>query len=346
MAVTETIVPPGGLVLVTGVNGFIASHIASNLLKLGYAVRGSLRSLERGAWIKEFFDSRHPKGKFETVLVPDGNAEGAWNDAIAGVQGIVHVAGDLTFRPDPNQVITPMVKGVRNLLETASKEKSVKRFVFTSSNRAALNPTPGKKATVHANLWNDSAIESAWRPPPYEADRIWDVYAALKAQVEQEVWRFAKEENPKFVVNTILPDFVVGPIIHPKQPGSTGKWVMDFWRDPGHYEPLQNFIPQWFVDVGDTALLHIAALTQEDVANERLWGFADTFNFNSWVGVFRKLDPKKPWPADDPSQEHDLTEIDTSREVELLKRFGQEGWTSFFDSVRKNCLETPTEWPA
>jgi nucleoside-diphosphate-sugar epimerase len=210
MAITETIVPPGGLVLVTGVNGFIASHIASNLLKLGYAVRGSLRSLERGAWIKEFFDSRYPKGKFETVLVPDGNAEGAWNDAIAGVQGIVHVAGDLTFRPDPNQVITPMVKGVRNLLETASKEKSVKRFVFTSSNRAALNPIPGKKASVHANLWNDSAIESAWRPPPYEADRIWDVYAALKAQVEQEVWRFAKEENPKFVVNTILPDFVVG----------------------------------------------------------------------------------------------------------------------------------------
>lgn len=346
MATTKTIVPPGGLVLVTGVNGFIASHIADTLIKLGYTVRGSVRSLERGAWVGDIFTERYPKGKFEAVLVPDVNAEGAWDKAIIGVQGIVHVAGDMTFGPDPNKVITPMVNGVRNLLQTAAKEKSVKRFVLTSSNRAALNPIPGKEVTVHAGLWNESAIEGAWRSPPYEADRVWDVYAALKAQVEQEIWRFAKEEKPGFITNTVLPDFVVGPILHPKQPGSTGKWVMDFWRDPGHYEPLQNFIPQWFVDVEDTALLHISALTQEDVKNERLWGFGDTFNFNSWVGVFRKLDPKKPWPVDDPNQGHDLTKIDRSREVELLKRFGKDGWTSFYDSVRKTCLETPAAWPA
>jgi nucleoside-diphosphate-sugar epimerase len=346
MAVSETIVPSGGLVLVTGVNGFIASHIANVLLKLGYAVRGTVRSTEKAAWVKEAFAERHPSAKFETVLVHDTNAEGAWGEALLGVQGIVHVAGDMTFGADPNQVITPMINAVRNLLQAAAKERSVKRFVLTSSNRAALNPIPMKEVTVHSGLWNESAIEGAWRPPPYEGDRIWDVYAALKAQVEQEIWRFAKEEKPKFVVNSVLPDFVVGPIFHPKQPGSTGKWVMDFWRDPGHYEPLKNFIPQWFVDVEDTALLHIAGLTQEDVQNERLWGFANTFNFNSWLGVFRKLDPKQPWPADDPNQEHDLSKIDTSRELELLKRFGQDGWTSFYDSVRRNCLETPAAWPA
>lgn len=346
MAVSESIVPPGGLVLVTGVNGFIASHIANLLLKHGYAVRGSIRSLERGAWVKEALAERHPKGNFSLIQVADVNAEGAWKEAIAGVDGIVHVAGDMSFGADPNQVITPMVNGVRNLLQTAANEKSVKRFVFTSSNRAALNPIPGKELSVHRHLWNESAIAGAWRPPPYEADRIWDVYAALKAQVEQEVWRFAKEEKPQFVVNTILPDFVVGPIFHPKQPGSTGKWVMDFWRDPGHFEPLKNFIPQWFVDVEDTALLHIAALTQEDVKNERLWGFADTFNFNSWVGVFRKVDPERKWPEDDPEQGHDLTKIDTSREVDLLKRFGQDGWTSFFESVKRNVLDTPAAWPA
>ncbi|KAH8704557.1 hypothetical protein GQ44DRAFT_716504 [Phaeosphaeriaceae sp. PMI808] len=345
MIAADTIVQPGGLVLVTGVNGFIGSHIANILLHLGYAVRGTVRSADKEAWVKEAFAERHPNGNFNTILVPDVNAEGAYETVLDDVQGIVHVAGDMTFGANPNQIITPMVNGVRSLLRTAANKESVKRFVLTSSNRAAFNPVPGEEIIVHNGLWNQAAIDGAWAPPPYDANRIWDVYAALKAQVEQEIWRFAKEENPKFIINSVLPDFVIGPIFHPKQPGSTGKWVMDFWRDPGHYEPLQNFIPQWFVDVEDTAILHIAALTQEDVKNERLWGFADTFNFNSWLGVFRKLDPKKPWPADDPNQGHDLSKIDTSREKELLNRFGKIGWTSFYDSVRKNCLETPANWP-
>ena len=133
---------------------------------------------------------------------------------------------------------------------------------------------------------------------------------------------------------------MIGPIIHEKQAGSTGKWVMDFWRDPGHYAPLEGFGASYFVDNDDTALLHIAGLTQEDVKNEQLLGFAETFNFNTWLEVFRKLDPTRAWPADDPGQQHDLSKIDRRREKELLKRFGQDGWTSFYDSVRRTTLES------
>ncbi|RFU28349.1 hypothetical protein B7463_g8004, partial [Scytalidium lignicola] len=321
----STVVPPGGLVLVTGVNGFIGSHIASGLLRLGYGVRGTVRSANKAAWVKEAMAERHPSVTFEAVLVPDVTATGAWDEAVEGVDGIVHVATDMSFGADPNKIITPMIKGVRNLLQAAAnlKEPSVKRFVLTSSNRAASNPILAEKFVIDASMWNESAIEGAWRPAPYEADRTWDVYAALKTQCEQEIWAFGQEEKPSFVINSVLPCFVVGPIFHPKQTGSTGKWVMDFWKDPGHFESLQNFGPSWFVDVEDTALLHIAALTQEDVKRERLLGFADTFNFDSWVSVFRQLDPSKPWPADDPVQGHDLSKVDTAREVKLLDRFGQ-----------------------
>ena len=328
--------------LVTGVNGFIGSHIANGLLRLGHRVRGVVRSADKAAWVKEAMAERHPSAIFEAVLVPDVTAPGAWDEVVKGVDGIVHVAGDMSFGADPNKAITPMIKGVRNLLQAAAncKEPPVKRFVFTSSNRAIYNPIFGKEFTIDSTMWNTSAVEHAWRPAPYEEDRVWDVYSALKTQCEQEIWKFAREEKPGFVLNSVLPCFVVGPIFHPKQPGSTGKWVMDFWKDPGHYEPLQHFGPSWFVDVEDTALLHIAALTQEDVKNERLLGFADTFNFNSWVSVFRQLDPSRPWPADDSAQEQDLSKAETTREVGLLKRFGQTGWTSFHDSVRKNCLES------
>ncbi|KAJ4248664.1 hypothetical protein NW757_008313 [Fusarium falciforme] len=340
MSSTQSIFPPQGLVLVTGVNGFIGSHIANNLLTLGYRVRGTVRSPDKETWIREAMQERDPLGYFEVAIVPDVTAPDAWGEVVQEVDGIVHVATDMSFDADPNKVITPMVRGVRNLLVAAASEPTVKRFVFTSSDRAISNVINGKEVSLDSSMWNDSAVESAWRQPPYEADRVWDVYAALKTQSEKEIWAFAKTENPKFIINSVLPCFDIGPILHPKQPGSTGKWVQDFWRDPGHYQDLQQFGASWYINVEDTAVLHVAALTQEDIKGERLLGFAGPFNFNSWLDTFRQLDPAKAWPADDPSQEHNLCKVDTGREVELLKRFGRSGWTSFYESVRQNCLES------
>ncbi|KAJ3456624.1 hypothetical protein MRS44_016647 [Fusarium solani] len=340
MSSSQSIVPPQGLVLVTGVNGFIGSHIANNLLGLGYQVRGTVRSTDKAAWITEAMQERNPSSHFEVAIVPDVTAPDAWGKVVQGVDGIVHVATDMSFDADPNKVITPMIHGVRNLLVAAASEPTIKRFVFTSSDRAISNAINDKEVTLDSSMWNDSAVKNAWRPPPYEADRAWDVYAALKTQSEQEIWAFAKAENPKFIINSVLPCFNVGQILHPKQPGSTGKWVRDFWRDPDHYNDLQQFGASWYINVEDTALLHVAALIQEDVKGERLLGFAGPFNFNSWLDVFRQLDPAKPWPADDPSQEHNLCKVDTRREVQLLKRFGRSGWTSFYESARRNCLES------
>ncbi|KAJ3546970.1 hypothetical protein NM208_g1743 [Fusarium decemcellulare] len=337
---SSSIVPPTGLVLVTGVNGFIGSHIASNLLRLGYRVRGTVRSTDKAEWISEAMAERCPSATFETVLVPDVTAPGVWRDAVQGVDGIVHVATDMSFGADPNKAITPMVNGVKNILKAAASQPTIKRFVFTSSDRALSYAINGRGVTLDTSMWNDSAVENAWRPPPYEADRIWDVYAALKTQCEKEVWAFGRAENPNFVINTVLPSFNVGPIIHAKQPGSTGKWVRDLWRDPGHYEDLQGFGASWYIDVEDTALLHVAALTQEDVKDERLLGFAGPFNFNSWLDIFRQIGAGKAWPADDPTQEHNLCKVDTTREVELLRRFGRDGWTSFYDSVWRNCFQS------
>jgi nucleoside-diphosphate-sugar epimerase len=340
MGSSNTTVPPGGLVLVTGANGFIGSHIVQGLLKRGYAVRGTVRSEDKAAWIKEAMATSKSTSIFETILVPDSTAPGAWDQAVKGVDGIVHVAGDMTFGCDPNKTITPMINSVRSLLEVAAKEPTIKRFVMTSSNRAVLPQFTDKTIQADTNMWNEEAIEKAWAPPPYEADRTWDVYSALKTQTEQEIWKFVHEVKPGFVVNSVLPCFVIGPILHAKQPGSTAKWVMDFWSNPSCFAPLQGFGASFYINSEDSANLHIAALTQEDVKNERLLGFAGDFNFNSWLEVFRTLDPSKPWPADDPKQGRDLTTVDSKRELELLRRFGSTGWTSFHDSVKKTCLQS------
>lgn len=41
------------LVLVTGGNGFLASHIIKQLLTAGYPVRATLRSLDKAAGVKQ-----------------------------------------------------------------------------------------------------------------------------------------------------------------------------------------------------------------------------------------------------------------------------------------------------
>jgi len=56
-------------VLVTGANGFIATWLIRTLLEQGYAVRGTVRSVEKGERLQEQFSSW--KGGFEWVLVPD-----------------------------------------------------------------------------------------------------------------------------------------------------------------------------------------------------------------------------------------------------------------------------------
>ena len=56
-------------VLVTGANGYIATWLIRTLLEQGYAVRGTVRSVEKGEHLQEQFSSW--RERFEWVIVPD-----------------------------------------------------------------------------------------------------------------------------------------------------------------------------------------------------------------------------------------------------------------------------------
>lgn len=136
------------------------------------------------------------------------------------------MASNVNFDSDPNKIIPSALGGITHTLEAANGEPSVKRFIFTSSSTAALNPQPNKEFTFDENSWNTACVERAWAPPPYEETRKWDVYGASKTQAEQELWKFQKERNPHFEINAVLPNANFGPIIdHEKQDASTAGWI-------------------------------------------------------------------------------------------------------------------------
>lgn len=89
------------------------------------------------------------------------------------------------------------------------------------------------------------------------------------------------------------------------------------------------------VDVKDTARLHVAALLDPDVENERILAYASPFNWSDILATLRKLYPHKKFPADIENEPRDLSKLDNSRGATLLKAFGRSGFTGLEESVRE-----------
>lgn len=340
------VISAGSLVFVTGISGLIGSHVADHLLRAGYRVRGAVRSEQEAQMMHEIYRSRHPESSdsFESVVVADMKMPGAFAGRLAGCEGVCHVASDLSFSADPNIVITGCVNGIREILEEANSIPSIKRFVYTSSSNAATRPLVGAPKYIDSSSWNEGILDEAWAPPPYEPERAYAVYAASKVACERAAWTFMRDHHPKFVFNTVLPNYTSGLVLQPLEipgAGSTARWVRDVYDSPFEEEvvaKLRDDSPQYQVDVEDIAKLHLAALSFEDVHNERLFGFAHKFNYNSFLQVFRELAPEREWPADRTGLELPSTVIENRRSIELLSRFGAKDWVPFQESVRRSCL--------
>lgn len=67
------------------------------------------------------------------------------------------------------------------------------------------------------------------------------------------------------------------------------------------------------VNVKDTARLHVAALLDPDVENERILAFAHPFNCNETLACLRRMYPDKKFPEDIEDKSKDLSKLDNSR---------------------------------
>lgn len=163
----NTVIASGSLILVTGANGYIASHVVNQLLQLGYNVRGTIRAEK--PWLEQFFAKKYGEGRFQTMLLPAFTKD-ALEPVLQGVSAVIHLvcptyacfhhsestdsqkqASDVSMNPNPHTVIPLAVGNVLNLLETAANHPSIRRFVLTSSTTAAFTLQPGKKGIVVDN---------------------------------------------------------------------------------------------------------------------------------------------------------------------------------------------------
>ncbi|OCK81425.1 NAD(P)-binding protein [Lepidopterella palustris CBS 459.81] len=319
--------PKNSLILVTGATGYIASNIIAEALSIGYRVRGTIRSQSKANETAKVFSSP----RYETAIVSDMASPGAFDEAVKGVDAIIHTASVMSFSPNPHDVVLATVAGAAGILASAAKEKSVKRFVYTSSSTAATIPKPNQRFKITKDTWNDEALVEAWKPPPYGDDRAFAVYAASKTEAERAVWKFVEEEKPSFTVNCVLPNANMGRVL--ASPGATGDWVRSVFL--GNV-PVDS-PPQWMIDVIDDARIHIAAAIDVSLANERIFAFAHPYNWNDIIDAVQKARPDKELPKHISDQARDLSEPDNDLGAQLLRKWwNQDGYKSLEQSVKEN----------
>jgi dihydroflavonol-4-reductase len=240
------------LVLLTGVSGFIAKHVALKILNAGFDVRGTLRRLDRADEVRAALAPHLAGGAgMLSFAQADLETDAGWAEAMAGVTAVVHTASPfpITQPKDPATLIRPAVEGTERVLKAAAAA-GVERVILTSSTVAVINEAKPDAVQDEAD-WCDVHLPTT------------TAYAKSKTLAERAAWEVAKARGLKLTV--INPGLVLGPPLDEHYGSSLGlvERIMK-GRDP--MLPGLGFPT---VDVRDVAEMHLRALLRPEAAGKR-----------------------------------------------------------------------------
>ena len=240
-------------VLVTGGSGYIGLHCISQLLKEGFSVRTSLRSMDRKKEIQEALSGLIKNNESLEFCELDLMRDEGWDDAVKGCSYVLHVASPVYDKnmKDENSFIQPAKQGLLRALKPAIKYK-IKRFVLTSSIAAI---TKGHEdMEIDEKSW--SLIEKDTLP-----------YIKSKTYAEKAMWNYMDEidESEKIEVCAINPSFVFGPSLTYDM-GASNLLIRGLLV--GKLPALAK-IQFNVVNVVDVARAHILALKSDNAAGQR-----------------------------------------------------------------------------
>lgn len=246
-------------VLVTGANGFLASHVISELLARGYQVRG----MDRGNPGKMDHNSAGYERVIGELARPEDLAK-----AVKGCDAVVHVAANTSqLARDEKVRYLVNVEATRMLIE-AAKNHSIRRFVFVSTANTmgyGSEAQPGNEELPIGNAFRRSG------------------YARSKKQAEDIVLEEVKQGHLDAVI--VNPTFMIGP--YDSKP-SSGKILLMF-HNRSHVFLTRG--GKNFIHVRDAATGVCLALEKGRTGERYLLGnenltYADFFKMASEAGGF------------------------------------------------------------
>lgn len=236
-------------VLVTGITGYIGEHCAAAVLREGYEVVGTVRSLAKADATRKAI-SKVAQTDNLSFVEADLLSDKGWDDAMQGCSYVLHVASPF-FLKEPqneNELIAPAVDGTLRVIK-AAKSAEVKRLVLTSSTFAII---AGKETGKYGPQdWSDT-------------NKNIGAYAKSKTLAERAAWAEVKGSNLELAV--INPGAVFGPPIGSKDGAQNVAMMADMIAGK---MPMIPDMAMGMVDVRDVAKLHIAAMTKSGASGKR-----------------------------------------------------------------------------
>ena len=284
----------GSKVLVTGANGYIAIWVVRTLLEAGYAVRGTVRSQDKGAYLTDKFKAFGDK--FEFVIVKDIAEDNAFDEAVKGVDAVAHTASPFHFdAEDPQVLIRPAVKGTTGILHSIIKNGSAVKRVIVLSSCAAVSELHRDKI-FDENDWNEQSIidVNEQGPKTFAPTK----YRASKTLAEKAAWEIYNQHKGKvsWDLTVLNPPFVFGPTLHdvpsPSALNTSSKQMYNAILVEGSFTP-EALATQGssYVDVRDLAEAHVRSFEREEAGGERIIISARTYVWQDFVDAANVLSP-------------------------------------------------------
>lgn len=279
-------------VLVTGGSGFLATHVLARLLRGGYAVRATVRSLDRAPRIREGLARAGGEDDAAVELaVADLSDDAGWREAVAGARYVLHVASPFpaAVPADDDEVVVPARDGALRVLR-AARDAGVERVVLTSSFAAVgYGHAPTDRAFTEAD-WTDAGA-------PIGA------YIRSKAVAERAAWDFMAAEGGALELAVVNPVGIFGPPLTVDLSTSVALAL--------RMMTAMSAVPRLattVVDVRDVADLHLRAMVSPAAAGERfLASSGEPLSFQEVAGILRESaeydDPQLPVLDDDAVKE-------------------------------------------
>ncbi|KAI5831152.1 NAD(P)-binding protein [Schizophyllum commune Tattone D] len=346
ISATPSSAPPK--VLVTGANGFVAMWTVRTLLERGYSVRATVRSAQKGEYLKKYFEKY--ADKFELSIVADITKENAFDEAVVGADAILHMASPVSFGvEDPQELIRPALQGTLGVLDSALKHgKAIKRIVITGS-VASIVEERDTPAVFDESHWNEQAPREVEEKGV--AAKPTSKYRASKVIAERAAWDFVEKHAKEISwdLAVINPPLIFGPAIHEVSKPEELNWsALEFHKTVASLDmggkPKEVILSRraCWVDVRDVAEGHVRALETEAAGGKRFIISAGSLCVQEFINVANALNKtgrKLPVGYPDlPTENPPFLLYDASRSKDIL------GMT--YRSVEETTRDTLADYDA
>lgn len=242
-------------------------------LRHGYRVRAAVRSERKAEIVRSNPALKDIKSdQLDFVIIPDFLVDGAFDEAVKGVDFILHIASpiptaDLSGDDDLDALmIKPAIQATLGVLRSAQNANTVQRVVVTNSAVGIIPFTviAGIEKT-DTRFGPDHRCEPA--PAPY-MNNTQVAYTASKVLALKHAEDFMKSEKPSFDLIHIHPSVVLGPdmLVTKSKDLDSGSnaFAMSIVLGRGG----EDAFPATITHVNTVALAHVRALDSNVPGNQ------------------------------------------------------------------------------